>query len=363
MKESLKTVSNCKLLRGLNELVTKGRQNEAGLLAYLAEVDKRQLYLGMACSSMHRYCTTMLHFSEGMAYHRIAVARASCRYPLLLERIREGALHLAGAYLLASKLTPQNQVELLDLARHRTKRAIEVLLADRAPKPDVPAQIRQLPDPRPASIRMPSETNELTHEAQRRDAALSAPVPRAPSSAPSPLGGRRFKVQFTGSQALCDKLREAQALLRHQILDGDLAEIFDRALTLLLEDTKRKKFAQTSRPRKQKSARKSGSASRHIPAQTKRAVVARDGGRCAFIGRNGRRCISRDLLEFHHREPWARAKLHSIGRIELRCRGHNHYAALQDYGAAYMARFAGRDNCTRVQSDVEREGRRNPDAI
>ena len=124
MKESLKTVSNCKLLRGLNELVTKGRQNEAGLLAYLAEVDKRQLYLGMACSSMHRYCTTMLHFSEGMAYHRIAVARASCRYPLLLERIREGALHLAGAYLLASKLTPQNQVELLDLARHRTKRAI-----------------------------------------------------------------------------------------------------------------------------------------------------------------------------------------------------------------------------------------------
>ena len=53
------------------------------------------------------------------------------------------------------------------------------------------------------------------------------------------------------------------------------------------------------------------------------------------------------------RDPWAKAKRHSIDRIELRCRGHNHYAALQEYGAAYMARFARRDNCTRVQLDVE----------
>ena len=311
MRISLNTVSDHKLLRGLDQLVAKSCQDEAELLGYLAEVDQRKLYLEQGYSSMYRHCTEVLHFSEATAFHRIGAARATRSYPLLLERIREGALHLAGANLLAPRLTPENHVELLDLARHKSKRAIEELLAHRAPKPDVPGQVRKLP-------------------------------------VPAPLGGKRFKIQFTGSETLCGKLREAQALLRNQIPDGDLAEIFGRALALLLEDAKRKKFALTSRPRGwSKGAKKPGTASRHIPAKIKRGVVARDGGRCAFAGPNGRRCGSRDFLEFHHIDPWARAKRHSIDRIELRCRGHNHLAALQDYGAAHMARFGIQDHCPR----------------
>ena len=333
----------------------KSRQNEADLLAYLAEVDKRQLYLERACSSMHRYCTEVLHFSEGMAYHRIAVARAARRHPLLLERIREGTLHLSGAYLLASRLTPENHVELLDRAHHKTKRAIEELLADLAPKPNVPARIRQLPDPRPVS-RLKARQEIAQSDASPSEAPPAEAVRRAPSPAPQPLGGKRFKIQFTGDGALCEKLREAKSLLRHRIPDGDLAEIFDRALTVLLEVTKRERFAQTSRPRKQsKAAQEPKGASRHIPAEIKRAVFARDRGRCAFVARNGRRCESRDFLEYHHRDPWGKAKRHSTDRIELRCRGHNRYAAMQDYGPAHMARFARRDNCTRVQLEVERQ--------
>ena len=254
------------------------------------------------------------------------------------------------------RLTPENHVELLDRARHKTRRAIEIILADRAPKPDVPARVRQLPDPRsPSAVRIRPEIAEATHQAPRRRATPPPPVLRAPNPAPSPLGGKRFKIEFTGDETLCGKLREARALLRHQIPNGDIAEIFDRALTLLLEDAKRKKFAQTSSPRsRSKGSRGPGTSSRHIPAEIKRAVFARDAGRCAFVARNGRRCGSRDFIEYHHLNPWAKAKRHSIDGIELRCRGHNHYAALQDYGADYMARFARRDHCTRVQLDVER---------
>ena len=301
---------------------------------------------------MFLYCTEALHFSEASAYRRIAIARAARIHPLLLERIREGAIHLAGAKLLAPHLTPENRGELLDLARHKSKRAIEVLLADRAPKPDVPARVRQLPERRPASaVRMRPEI-ESRHEAPRQETASSPSVPRAPTAAPSPLGAKRFKIQFTGDQALCDKLRQAQGLLRHQVPDGDIAEIFDRALTLLVGDVKRKRFGQTSRPRRRsKATKKPGAGSRHIPAEIRRAVFARDGGRCTFVGPNGRLCDH--FLEFHHQDPWARTKRHSIGRIELRCRGHNQYAALQDYGADYMARFARRDDCARAQLDVE----------
>ena len=268
-------------------------------------------------------------------------------YPVLFERIRKGEIHLAGVILLAPLLTPQNHVELLDLARHKSRRAIEVLLANRAPKPDVPARVRKLPEPSPVPVvPMRSETRSPPHETSSREA--SPPVPRASSPAPSPLGANRFKIQFTGNQALYVKLQEAQALLRHQIPDGDIAEIFDRALTLLVEEANRKKFAQTSRPRaRSKATRKCGAASRHVPARIKRAVFERDGGRCTFVRRNGRRCGSPDFLEYHHLDPWAKAKQHSVERIELRCRGHNHHAAMEDHGPEYMARFEGRDNVPR----------------
>ena len=359
MEVSLKTVSNHKLLRELDELVATSLHNEADLLAYIAEVDHRKLYLEQSCSSMFGYCTEVLHFSEAQASHRIHAARAARAYPVVFERIRKGELHLAGLSLLAPVLTPENHEELLEQARHKSKRAIEILLADRAPKPDEPARVRQLPDPRPSpAVRLPSELARPTLETETRSRipAPTALSQRANGPAPSPLGDKRYKIEFTGSQALYDKLHEAKALLRHQIPNGDMVEIFDRALTLLVEDAKRKKFAQTASPRERsKAAKKPGAASRHIPAEFRRAVFERDGGRCAFVGRNGHRCGSADFLEFHHLDPWAKAKRHSVERIELRCRGHNHYAAVQDYGAAHMAQFTRRTNVPRGMFGVERQ--------
>ena len=85
---------------------------------------------------------------EAQAYHRIQAARAARSYPAVLERIRRGEIHLSGVKLLAPHLTPENHVELLQRARHRSKRAIEEFLADRAPKPDAPPIVRQLPQAR-----------------------------------------------------------------------------------------------------------------------------------------------------------------------------------------------------------------------
>ncbi len=53
MEISLNTVSDHKLLRGLDELVAKSRQDEADLLGYLAEVDQRKLYLEQDYGAAH----------------------------------------------------------------------------------------------------------------------------------------------------------------------------------------------------------------------------------------------------------------------------------------------------------------------
>jgi hypothetical protein len=147
-------------------------------------------------------------------------------------------------------------------------------------------------------------------------------------------------VTFTARPETHAKLVEARALLRHQIPDGDLAKLFDRALDALLRDARRTKFAEKASASEVRGPETHcGPASRHIPAAIKRTVWKRDQGRCTFVARDGRRCGSRESLEFHHARPFARSRRHRAEEITLRCRAHNRYAAVLDYGAEHMARF------------------------
>jgi hypothetical protein len=142
-------------------------------------------------------------------------------------------------------------------------------------------------------------------------------------------------VQFTLDAAAEEQLREVRSLLRHQIPDGDLGAIFARALGLLCAEVRKAKFAETPTPRRE--PRPPKKASRHIPAAIKRAVAERDQSRCSYRSPRGRRCHSRDFLEFHHLDPWARSQRHSVESITLRCHPHNLHAARKDYGVEKMA--------------------------
>ncbi len=351
---SLRGLPDQALLAALRALATRDADLEADLLVHMGEVDARELYLGQGYPSLFAYCTEVLHFSESTAYHRITAARAARAFPRILDAVRSGELHLSAVRLLAPHLTRQNQGELLALARHRSKRAIEEMLADRAPRPDVPAQVRPVPEPLACSAKPPELPAAATFGATRpgdSSPALATSAPRStvepPPAHPQPLGTGRYEVRFTAGPGTHAKLVEAQALLRHQIPDGDLAKLFDRALDALLREARRTKFAECERPRSPSPdpTRSNAPATRHIPAAIKRAVAKRDQGRCTFIARDGRRCGSRDSLEFHHVQPFARAQRHRAEEITLRCRAHNRHAAVQDYGADHMARFRKQDAC------------------
>ena len=164
-----------------------------------------------------------------------------------------------------------------------------------------------------------------------RTAPSAPPVACPPnrSAVVAPLAPDRYKVQITVSRDTYNKLRQVQDLLRHTIPNGDPAAIFDRALTVLLADLERKKLAATERPRPR---RASSPAARHIPADIRRRVWARDNGRCAFVGASGR-CTEQGLLEFHHVVPYAAGGLTTLENLELRCRSHNAYEATQYFGA------------------------------
>ena len=133
------------------------------------------------------------------------------------------------------------------------------------PQPPVPPSVRKLPQAA-HGLSIPTAVNVHTHvpvssrelAAPRPagaivepsvDAAAHALVQHVPHAAIQPLAPEQYLVKFTASRAMHDKLREAQALLRHQVPSGNVAEIFDRALTLLLADLRKRRHAATSRPR------------------------------------------------------------------------------------------------------------------
>ena len=125
----------------------------------------------------------------------------------------------------------------------------------------------------------------------------------------TPLSPGRYKVQFTATQTLHDKLQQLKDLIRHKIPDGELSAIIERAADLLLEQQTKQRFAQTkkSSPTVTPVALPSKPGSRHIPRAVRRAVYARNGGQCTFVSPDGRRCAARGNIEFHHVEPFARA--------------------------------------------------------
>lgn len=225
-------------------------------------------------------------------------------------------MNLTTVGLLASHLTNENYREVLEAARHKSKRQVEELVARLHPRPDFPSSIRKLPTIVDAgaavtlSVRSEAAISQPIDEGQctsSREAPCSTPS-RPPTASLVPLAPERYKVQFTASAETLEKLRLVQNLLRHQIPDGNPAAIFDRALTALLESLSKEKLAATDRPR---NSRGTAIHSRHIPAEVLRAVWHRDGGRCAFVSRNGRRCAEEGFLEFHH------VKAYAVGRRVL----------------------------------------------
>ena len=351
---ALSALSDQDLLAGLTSVVVADRRVTAELIAHLAEVDRRRLFAREACSSMFVYCTLRLGLSADATQKRIQVARASRRFPEVLECLASGRIHLSGLNLLAPHLSQDNVEELLDRAAGKSKREIEALVAELAPRPDVAAGIRKLPGPRryPAAQVANDSASDRSESTAAAEAAAYVPGdlfssteplpaevagPVSPASRPSitPLAPARYKVQFTAGQELHDKIERARELLAHRLPDGDLAEVFDRVLSIAVARLERERFALTDKPKAK--VRVTAPGSRHIPAEVKRKVYQRDLGQCTYVDGRGNRCAARGMLEYDHIVPYALGGPPTFENTRLRCATHNRLEAEERFGAGFMA--------------------------
>jgi hypothetical protein len=337
-------LSDDALLARCEHLAAQSRNTTVELIAHLAEVQRRRLYRRESTGSLYGYCRQVLLMSEHAAYHRMKVARAVLEFPGILALLADGSVNLTTVRLLAPHLTAGTHRALLAEATGKSRREVQKIVARLAPQPDAKSSVRRLPAPRPAPAPSPDErlsAGERTPvpvggnrvAAKQADQAPSgvlaaaSPASSAPASAAHhesvvPTAPARYRVQFTIDEETEKKLRTVQDLLRREIPDGDPSVIFARALALLLADVEKKKLAATAKPRP---ARAATPGSRTISAHVRRAVARRDGGHCAFVAADGRRCTERSYLEFHHVHPFAHGGEATVENIALRCRTHNAY--------------------------------------
>src|SRR5437762_9188310 len=344
---SLTHLADGTLLDHLATLVTQHRATTAALLAHLGEVDERQLFRAAAYESMCLYCVRELHMSEETAFRRIRVARIARQFPAIFSLVAEGRLNLTAVLLLKPHLNPVTADELLAAAVHKTKPEIELLLAERFPKPDVPTLVQPIAasnasDAPAARSVVPSCESNLF--APTEPLAPEPVLPSSESDSPAgvgplpararlaPLAPGRYALQLTVDQETHDQLRYAQALLGHAVSSGDLAQVIERALDLLVQKLEQRKFGKSA----QSGPRRHAAKGRYIPAAIRREVWERDGGHCTFVSDGGKRCEARARLEYDHPNPVARGGETSAGGLRLRCRAHNQYAAECTYGAGFM---------------------------
>ena len=248
----VKSLADDQLLAGLASIVLRRNQVTAEFLAYLAELDERQLFLDLGYSSVFEYCVEKLKLCESTAGRHIAAARVCRNHPEVFAMVASGALHASALSLLKKYLTTENAAELFELCTHRSARQVEGLLAARFPRPDVRDLVRRLPARAASTLNVESsaaratvltsahvgvtitevssrEAAEQTHEAapacdrqsERAEAALESSLGESPTarrvviSKPrriERLSADRYGVHFTADGEFCSLLERVRGL-------------------------------------------------------------------------------------------------------------------------------------------------------
>jgi 5-methylcytosine-specific restriction endonuclease McrA len=358
------------LARRLGELARSEREAQVDFLLHLAEFDARRAWAELGYGSLWEYCIRVLHLREGAAGRRIGAMRVLRRLPRLEAPLRDGRLCLSTVIVLGPHLTEAGLDALVERAAFKTKAEVEVLAVEIAPRHAPRDGVRKVAAPHTAET-SPVMSDELQPATEGANLALgvrsagatpgditavAAPIPEAApraslqpaASRPTvqPVAADTYSIRVTVDASFKKDLDALKDMLSHSVPDGDLAAVLHEALRCALTTHgKRKGSVEPARQveRKPAAARsdpdRTPGAREHIPAEVRRAVWKRDGGRCAWTTADGRRCASKWKLELDHIHPAALGGPSTLENLRLACRVHNLLHAEETFGAGHMAQF------------------------
>jgi hypothetical protein len=298
--------------RQLSTLLRHEQGAMADFLVALADFDRRRLWQELGDSCLFYYLKRELRLSDGAAHFRKVAAKLIQGFPEVVEPLREGKLCITSIVELARVMTPENREETLPRFFHMSKRqakavAAAILPAAVVPRREVVTAVVTVarPEEHPAELR-PDETLASTPE---REAAPALPM------RVEPLTANDYRIHLTVSSRFLEKLEAARRGHGHVQPGATKEQVFEAALDSLLEKQASRR-AEVKRPQKNPRPAKPD----HVTAAVKRAVWARDGGKCQWPVDGGGVCGSTTRPEIDHVVPRGRGGPSTVENSRLICR-------------------------------------------
>ena len=252
----MRALLNSDLLSEFKTLVASERKITSDILKYIAEIDRRRLYLDLAFGNLYEFLTKGYGYSNGAAMRRIEGARLLREVPEVAHKIESGEINLSQLSILqraakehqketGRQLETARKHELLEKISGTTQAQTEVLIRD------------------DLEIALPKIHTKPTYH---RDESVT------------------LAITFTKEQmALADRARQ---LLSHAVPGGEWALVFEYLCRKEVE----------------KRTTSNGTSAKAI----KKQLLKKDTG-CQFVDvQSGNKCGSTLRLELEHIQPrWA----------------------------------------------------------
>ena len=292
---SLKNYSDKELVHRLRELVHKEQDLTLEILPFLAEVGSRGLYLCKGYGSLYEYCKNELGYTDASAWRRVRAALAIQRCPGTLAALSQKRVTMCALGRVYKFITPAILEKICD----KSQVEIELIAAVYDAKGAAPDKTRVIMVPKAKS-----PGGNLVPVCRGTDEADAGEL-RSEVTAGNDLEfEKKWKVEGVISSRVKDKLDRCKTLLSNKYPNGvDYDTLFDELTEVFLErqePERRVERRESAKKQRGASVATSGTRTRHIARRTKDEVWKRDGGRCAFVGENGRRCNSTRNLQFDH---------------------------------------------------------------
>jgi len=330
------------LTRHLADLLRREHAALAEFLVALAAFDREERWRDLGHVSLFYFLHRELGLSKSAAFYRKTAAELIERYPEIVEPLRDGRLCLSSVTELAKVITPENRARVLPRFFHASKSEAKAVAAELNPV-EAPAHrvvVTALATPARAVAAEPASAPSLVLPEEPRGVKNEMDSPlAAPRNEIQPLTADLRRIHITVTKRFLAKLHAARDALSHSHPGADEEAVLEAALDLLLEKHARKKGL-VKKPRS--GPAKPSDRPRHIPAEVRRQVWARDEGKCQYELASGQICGSTHRVELDHIVPVARGGPSTVDNLRVVCGGHNRLAARELFGAAWMEQFGAR---------------------
>lgn len=308
----LTQISNHELLNRVEKLSRTERKITHLILCHLVEVETRRLHLDLGYTSLFRYMTTHLHYSEDAAYRRIQAARLLKKLPQLEKSLESGEVNLTQLQQVQKclnkereqghKVTIQQTQKVLEQIQNKSSFETQKILA----------------------VEFNQSVQHIESLTSQRDDSV--------------------RIELTLSEDQMQKLQHAKELLSHVLPNPTWAELIAYLATAQVEKRLGKEKVKTefknneiikSKPTKKETTAKKGSSKNretsnlksthrpHIKITTRRALFKKAQHQCEYIDATTGRCPSKFQLQVDHQRPLALGGTNEFSNLRILCQQHN----------------------------------------